>query len=394
MEKKQRILIVHNYYQIPGGEDTVVSNEKEMLETHGHEVFLYSRCNSELKEMSKFQKMLLPFSAIFNTRTYREVRRLIRERNIDVVHVHNTLTLISPSVYYAAFSLGVPVVQTIHNFRLLCPAATFLRDGSICEECVEHGLQRSVKYACYRGSKLQTLLSAATLKIHRILGTYGKLFYICLTEFNKQKLLLLNDAGKTRIPESRIFVKPNFVRRPLKQYERKKERYIYVGRLDSLKGIKVLLEAWREFSDRSLLLCGQGPEEAWAKAYIRDHEMEQVRLLGYRSHEETMELIAESKALLMPTLWYEGQPMVILESYAVGTPVIASDVGNAGAMVVPEVTGICFRTQDPEALRKAVRRLDEIGEWNTKSIYEEQYSPEKNYQRLMEIYSAIQEGNI
>ena len=252
MEKKQRILLVHNYYKIPGGEDTVVANEKKLLEDHGHEVFLYSRSNTEMESFSIVQKLLLPFTSLFSLRTFCEVKKEIRLHKIDIVHVHNTLSLISPSVYYAAFVCGKPVVQTVHNFRLLCPAATFLREGKICEECVEKGLGCAVRYGCYRGSRLQTLVSASILKLHRILGTYRRLYYICLTDFNRNKLLLLNKKGKEYIKENRVFVKPNFAQTPPKMEVEKKEQYIFSGRLDNLKGIRVLLEAWRRFLIRRL----------------------------------------------------------------------------------------------------------------------------------------------
>ena len=133
MEQKPTVLIVHNYYQIPGGEDTVVANEKDMLESRGHKVILYTRNNLELKELGIKQKVLLPFTTVYNLRTYQEIRRIIKEKKVDIVHVHNTLNLISPSVYYAAFSMKVPVVQTVHNFRLLCPNAIFYRNHHICE---------------------------------------------------------------------------------------------------------------------------------------------------------------------------------------------------------------------------------------------------------------------
>ena len=196
--KTEKVLVIHNYYQIPGGEDTVVANEIKLLEDHGHEVLLYSRNNSELKTFSKIRKLLLPITTVFNPETYKEVKKIIKEKNIDIVHVHNTLNLVSPSVYYAARNCKVPIVQTIHNFRLLCPAATFYRDGRICEECVEKGLSCAVKYGCYRGSKLQTLACVISTKIHRFLGIYSKLNYICLAEFNKEKLLQMN-RGKRKI---------------------------------------------------------------------------------------------------------------------------------------------------------------------------------------------------
>ena len=182
------ILIVHNYYQIPGGEDTVVANEKKLLEDYGHKVILYSRNNSELNQMPFFRKLGLPVTTVFNPRTYMDIRGIIKKRKIEIVHVHNTLNLISPSAYYAALSRDVPVVQTIHNFRMLCPGATFYRDGHICEDCVEKGLRCAVKYGCYRESRLQTLACVISMKLHRMTGIYKTLNYICLTDFNKEKL--------------------------------------------------------------------------------------------------------------------------------------------------------------------------------------------------------------
>lgn len=204
-DHKQKILIVHNYYQIPGGEDTVMANEKKLLEDHGHVVVLYTRHNDELKSMRKMQKLALPFTTIFNLKTYREIKKIIKEQGIEIVHVHNTLNLISPAVYYAAVKCGIPVVQTIHNFRLLCPGAMFYRDGHICEDCMNKGLWCAVRHKCYRGSRMQTLICVISTWIHRHTGILGKINYITLTEFNKEKLSQLK-----QIKLERVFVKPNF----------------------------------------------------------------------------------------------------------------------------------------------------------------------------------------
>ena len=386
MGKKQRILLVHNYYKIPGGEDTVVNNEKCLLEENGHRVFLYTRSNKEMEDISALQKLFLPFSSIFSLRTYKEIRKFIKKENIDLVHVHNTLTLISPSVYYAAFSCGVPVVQTMHNFRLLCPAATFVRNGRICEDCVDQGLGCAVRYGCYRDSRVQTLVSAAILKLHRMLGTYRKLFYICLTEFNKEKLLLLNQKGKNVVKEQNLFVKSNFIWRPERKEREKKDQYVYVGRLDVIKGVRFLLETWRDLPDKKLVICGSGPEEAWIKKYIQDNQMSQIECLGQLTHEEVLNVIGESKALVMPTLWYEGQGLVLLESYAVGTPVLASDLGNVGNIVIPGVTGFHFEPGNSESLKEAIKKLETQKKWDTKSVYERYYAPEGNYEKLKQIY--------
>ena len=204
-KEKAKILMVHNYYQLAGGEDTVVENEKKLLEDNGHEVILYFRHNAEIKQMNILQKFLLPINSIFNIKTYWDIKRILKEESIDIVHVHNTLHLISPAVYYAAVKCDVPVVQTIHNFRFLCPNGIFYRDGHICEECVSKGLKCAVKNKCYRDSRLQTAICVISMWLHRHTGILGKINYICLTEFNKEKILQLK-----YIDSSKVYVKPNF----------------------------------------------------------------------------------------------------------------------------------------------------------------------------------------
>ena len=384
--KKQRILMVHNYYQIPGGEDTVVANEKRMLEEHGHVVILYSRHNSEIKQMSKLQKLGLPFTTIFNPRTYREIKSLIKQNQIDIVHVHNTLNLVSPAVYYAALKRGVPVVQTVHNFRLLCPGATFYRDGHICEDCVEHGLWCAVKHKCYRGSRMQTLACVISTAIHRMTGVYGKINYICLTEFNKEKLLKLK-----QITPDRVFVKPNFVESTgeiIPDWQRKNQ-FIFAGRLDKLKGIDVLLEAWKLMGENApkLIVCGTGPMEEWCNEFIACNKVN-VELKGFVSNSEVRKLIANSRALILPTQCYEGFPMSIVEAFSVGTHVICSDLGNVGSIVEEGVTGYKFSPDSPKNIVEAVVRckclVDDIS-----TEFEGKYQAEKNYGILTSIYEEI-----
>ena len=207
--KKPTILIIHNYYQIPGGEDTVVANEKKLLEDNGHKVILYTRDNGEINRMSRLKKLLLPFMTIYNPHSARDVKKIIKKEHIDIVHVHNTLNLISPSVCYAAVRCGIPVVQTVHNFRFICPGALLYRDGHVCEDCPGKGLMCAVKHGCYRGSKPQTLVLVISALLHRTTGIYRRMNFICLTEFNRQKLLLIN-RKKLLIDPARVFVKPNF----------------------------------------------------------------------------------------------------------------------------------------------------------------------------------------
>ena len=385
MREKPTILQVHNRYQIPGGEDTVAENERRLLEAQGHRVVRYFRDNKEMKDFSLLQKLLLPVTTVFNPRTYREVRRLIRTEHIDIVHVHNTLNLISPSVYYAALAEGVPVVQPVHNFRLLCPGATFYRDGHICEDCLHGGLGCAVKHSCYRGSRLQTLACVISTKIHRMTGIYGKLNYICLTEFNREKLLNLKQVR----PE-RVYVKPNFVENdpePILPEERRRNQMVFAGRLEKLKGVDVLLKSWKLLGENApqLILCGTGPLEDWCRDYIREHAVQNVQMRGFTPNAEVRRLMAQSRALILPTRCYEGFPVSIVEAFSVGTPVLCSDLGNAGSIVTEGVTGRKFQPDSPEDLARAVGTSGGMCE-STYAQYLSGYTAERNYETLEAIY--------
>jgi len=394
--RKLNILQVHDYYRIPGGEEQVLENEGKLLREHGHRVYLYGRRNDELLKMKPWEKACLPFTTIFSLRTFREVRRMIREKKIDMVHVHNTLPLISPSVFYGAFSEGVPVVMTVHNFRLLCPNGVFYRNGHVCEACVKKGLYCSVKYACYRGSRIQTFLCALSIKIHRILRTYKKVYLICLTEFQKEKIL---KAGG--VDPAKVFVKPNYV-----DYEgedmqdpQRGNYLLYAGRLEENKGVKVMLRAYRElekgnYLEKSqipeLVICGDGSMKKQCEGYIRKHHLKKVSLVGRIPNEHVKKMMAEAKGILVPSLLYEGFPMNIAEGYCVKTPVLGSDSGNVGKLIIENVNGWKFETGNPKALVKAILKccketcsfdMPEGKEW----------TKEGNYAGLMKIYGRCME---
>lgn len=389
------ILIVHNRYQIPGGEDQVAAQEAELLRAHGHKVIFYQRDNAELSAFSAWQKLLLPLRTIYNPKTYRDIRKCIRENAIDLVHVHNTLLLVSPAVYYAAKSRGVPVVQTIHNFRLLCPGAAFYRDDQICEDCLKDGLHCALKHKCYRGSFAQTLCCVLSMKLHRSTGIYRKLTYICLTEFNKKKLLRLKGLR----PEQ-IFVKPNAVSAPealMPELERQ-DRFLFAARLEDMKGIRVLLEAWRLLGENApeLVVCGSGPLDGWSRRFVEDNKLRSVRFLGRLPNDQVRRLMASSSALILPTQWYEGFPLSIAEAYSMGTPVLVSNLGNGGSLVRQGVTGLKFDPKSPQSIAKTVEKFrsmqDVNWEENTRRVYTQALTPERNYTALMEIYAATREG--
>ena len=388
--KQPAVLLVHDYYQVPGGEDVVVANEKHLLETHGHAAALYARRNEEISRMGALEKIRSALGMFFSIRTYREVRRSIRENRISLVHVHNTLPLIGPAVYYAALREGVPVVQTVHNFRLLCPNALFYRDGHICEDCTKKGLHCAVKHRCYRGSRLQTVLCVLSTRLHRALKTYSRLHYITLTDFNRQKLLALG-----QIPPENVSVKPNFVEpsETIVPYAARENQVVYIGRLDALKGIRLLLEAWARY-ERSgggmkLIICGTGPEETWCREYLTREKLKQAELRGFVPNSAARALMGQSKALILPTQWYEGFPMTIVEAFSVATPVICSDLGNAGSLISDGVTGFKFPADSAERLAQTLNRLqhaESVSEGALKT-YQENFTAEANYRQLMAIYS-------
>lgn len=385
MESKFTILSVHNFYQIRGGEDTVFANEKKLLEEHGHKVITYTRHNSEIANFSLLRKLLLPLSTVFSLGTYRRVRKLIREHGVDVVHVHNTLPLISPSVYYAAFACGVPVVQTVHNQRLACVEGTFTRDGHICEDCLRKGMGCALRHRCYRSSFLQTLISVLTLKIHRMLGTYRRLHYIFMTDFFRRKLSEGTGLSKC----SHLHLKPHFAFSS--SAERKGgEAYIVIGRVTKEKGMDVLLEAFAAMPDKQLIVVGAGDTLDDYKTRAETRQLHNIRFEGFCSRERINELLSTSRALIVASQTYETFGMTVAEAYANGVPVIAGKLGGFTEVVKDGETGLLFTHDSVDSLCETINRFEGMkgvawGE-NTRSAYTEHYSPEVNYRQLTEVY--------
>ena len=381
------ILIVHNRYQIPGGEDTVFEQEAELLRQKGHHVFCYERTNDELNQMSKLQKLTVPFSMIYSFKTACEIRSIIKKEKIDIVHVHNTLLRVSPSVYYATLNEHVPVVQTIHNFRMICPNGLCYRNGHICEECIDKGLNSAIKHSCYRNSKLQTIANVLSMRIHRMTGIYEKLNYICLTEFNMKQLM-----KQRQIKEEQIFIKPNCIKAldSVIPFDNRKNQILFAGRLEESKGILFLLDVWKNMDHHpyQLLIYGSGPLEETCKERIQKEHLEDILLCGRMDHEKLMSVIGESKALILPTQWYEGFPMSLLEAMSRGTPVIVPDMGNAGSIVINGVNGYKYESNSSKDCIRAINENMNITD-SAYTYFMDHYSEEKNYQMLMDIYQKV-----
>jgi Glycosyltransferase len=380
---KERILMVHNFYQIGGGEHTVFENEKKLLRENGHYLVGYTRDNTELNE-SRIKKILLPFTAVFSFKTYREIKKIIRKEKIDIVHCHNTFPLISPAVYYAAWNCGVPVVQTIHNFRFLCPNGVFFSAGKVCEDCLHKGLHCGIKKGCYRNSRIQTIVVANMLTVHRLLGTYKKLRYIFLTDFNRKKFhKLLGSKVKHE------FIKPNFEYITTPDVNKTNDgSFVFIGRLDKNKGIDFLIDSWD--IQKELYIFGNGELEEYVRSQCEKNE--KLHYMGFQPQEKIWDYLSKATAMLFPTDLYEGFPMTIIESFALGTPVICSDIGNGADIVKKEDAGTVFKPRNKESLIYAIKEAENNYikfSANAKKAYDSHYTPDSNYEKLKSIYKAV-----
>jgi glycosyltransferase involved in cell wall biosynthesis len=335
-------------------------------------------------------RLTLAKDTVWNASAYRELTALIRRERPEVVHFHNTLPLVSPAGYYAARAEGVPVIQTLHNYRLLCPVALLFRDGRVCEDCMGKAVPwPGVVHRCYRGSRAASGVIATMLTVHRALGTWTEMVdvYVALTEFARNKFI---EGG---LPAGKIVVKPNFVYPDPGPGEGRGGYALFVGRLSPEKGVGTLLAAWERLDRRiPLKVVGDGPLRKQVAEAGNRHSW--VEYLGYRQAEEVHALLKEASVLVFPSEWYEGFSRVAAEAFATATPIIASDIGSAAELVEHGHTGLRFRPGDPEDLAAQagwfISHPEEHARMRreVRAEYEAKYTAERNYRALMEIYDS------
>ncbi len=372
-----RVLQVHNRYREAGGEDAVVADEGALLARHGHTVTTFERDNADLRAGPG-----AALNAVWARGAAREFAAALTQFQPDVVHVHNTFPAISPAVHWAAARARVPVVQTLHNYRLLCVQAMLVRDGAVCEACVGHGPWRGVLHRCYRGSLAASAAAAASLAVHRRLGTWQRKVarYIALTDFAARKFIA---AG---LPAQRIAVKPNFVDLPPPPAGAR-TGLLYVGRLAPEKGLAVLARAAAR-AGVVVDVVGTGPMAAELAGAPG------LRLYGALAPDEVYARMRAAAVLVMPSLWYEGFPRTLVEAYACELPVIASRLGAFVELVQEDHTGWLVEPGSADALAHALRRA--VAQPETLAAmgaaarvrYAADYGPDTNYRALMAIYEA------
>jgi glycosyltransferase involved in cell wall biosynthesis len=378
-----KILVVHSRYRSgsASGENAVVADEARLLQEAGHEVHVF-----EASVSGAFDALRAGPGIIWDPGRAAAVRQLIRRYRPDVVHVHNLFPALSPAVIRAAAAEGAPVVMTLHNFRLMCLPATFLRDGRICEDCAGRLPWPGVVRGCYRGSRVQSAALATSLVLHRWLGTFERVRrFIAVSGFVREKYM---EAG---FDPSRIVVKPNFAR-PGPRREGPGAYFLYLGRLSAEKGVATLLSAWRTDLGR-LLVVGDGPEAP----RLRRLAPAGVEFVGTVPPEDARRFVADARAILVPSIWYEAFPRVV-EAYAAGVPVVASRIGALPELVEDGVTGLLVEPGDPVSWAAAIERMldDGLSEHLGEGAYRAwatRYTPEANLRRLEEIYAAACTGN-
>lgn len=370
--------------------------EKELLASRGHAIITYYRHNDEIRRYGLFKKIGFIKTVFYSGRTVKELTAIIEKERPDVAHVHNLFPLISPSAYYCLKAHGIPVVQTVHNYRFLCPNGLFYRKGVICEKCKSGNTAHCFFYTCYRNSVFLSGLYALTFWFHRKLGTFLRFIdiFIALSNFAKDKLI---EGG---LPGSKIEVEGNFVAVDKHAPVYDKDSYaLFLGRISPEKGIRTLLDAYKILDTLFLKIAGEGPLLERVKEYIKSNNIANVDALGFVSGSEKAALLGKAAVSIIPSEWYENFPMAVLESLAAGTPVIASRIGGLPELIEEGKNGLLFEPGNTGDLAAKIRYF-----YSNREIalnmsryalesFEKRYSAGKHYEGLIQIYDkAIKLG--
>lgn len=384
--RRLKVISVHNHYLTAGGEDQVFESEARLLREYGHEVTQVEEQNAYPDSVVK--KIGMAVDCVWSRRWHREFRALLQKAQPDVVHIHNFFPRISPSIYYACRREGVPVVQTLHNYRLLCAGAELYRDGKVCEECLDHNVLRGVRHGCYQGSKLGTAVLTVMVDVHRRAHTWTSLVdcYIALTEFSRAKLV----AGG--LPADRIRVKPNFVMPDPGAKAGVGDYALFVGRLVESKGVPTMLEAWKELPGVPLHIVGDGPCRDAIESERSAGKLPSVTYRGRLPRAETLAAMKNARFLVFPSEWYEGFPVTIAEAFACGVPVIGSRLGAMQEIIVDGKTGLHFNSGDVHDLRSKAQwawehpaEMKEMGR-RARQEFDQKYTAQQNILMLEEAY--------
>ncbi len=384
-----RILVAHNRYQQSGGEDNVAAAEANLLRAHGHIVEQLELDNDRIQGV--LSQAIAAAESIYSFRAKGLVQRTLARVQPDVVHVHNFFPSFSPAIFDACFQAGVPVVHTLHNYRLACSGATLFRDGAACEDCLtQRSILPGIRHACYRNSRAGTAVTGLGMALHDRLGTWSCKVsaFIALTEFAAAKL------GSFRIPREKIVVKPNFTA-DYGAGAGDGNYAVFAGRFSPEKGLHTLLKADAAGQlAMDIVLLGDGPlMPEVARAAARPGS--RLKLMGRLPHGQILDSMRNACVLLLPSLWYEGLPLVLLEAYSFGLPVLGTDHGSIASLIEPGHTGMLFTPGDAGALSESLawfaNHPNEVRVMRqaARDCYLAKYTPEQNYRLLIALYTKV-----
>lgn len=384
-----RILIVHNEYKEKGGEDNVFESEYHMLKDAGHEVRKFVCENNDISSVKAI--LQLSYKLFYNTSTVDAVQEIIDDFSPDIIHVHNFFYILSPSVFFVAKKNNIPIILTVHNYRLICAGAYLLRDGKVCETCVTSRLPiQGVIHKCHRSSHLQSAHLISMIMFHKWIGTWSKKVtkYLVLTDFAKEKLVNSN----LRINAHQVAIKPNCVSDSgYSNMEDRSDYFLFVGRLSQEKGIDLLINAFSK-SKKKIIIIGTGPLAG--KVIEASKNFPNIQYDEFKDNELIIEYLKKCKALIFPSIWYEGMPRTILEAFSTGTPVISTDIDNINKIVINNHNGLHFKNNSAESLTEKIEQFSKLPNVkelyiNARSTFEEKYSFEINQKMLLDIYHEV-----
>lgn len=381
-----KILVVHNFYRQPGGEDRVVESEADLLRSVGHDVKIYSVNSADYRS----SKLRLAGRIIWSQSDFINIGKEITVFEPDIVHVHNIFPLISVSAIISASRMGIPLIQTLHNYRPFCINGTLYRNGHICTDCLIGSSLSGIVHACYHDSLIESVGAVLSGKIQRAIGWEKKVdLFISSSEFSKEINI------QSGIPKDKIIVKPNpsFVESDYKPREAPaKPCFLFIGRLDKRKGILTIMEAAKQV-EYDIRILGDGDLMSDMENTIREYNMKNVHLLGWSSKEIVASEMREATATIVSSEFFESFGNVIVESFANGTPVITSNVGAQCRLVDDGYTGLHFEMADATDLARKMRMMaSEESAWvdmskNARNEYNERFSQQGNVDQLVKIYS-------
>ncbi len=391
-----RILLVHNYYGSagPSGENQVFEAEQELLQEHGHDLHLFVRHSDSIRSMGRRGELLGGLVTPWNPREASALRQVVKAFHPNVVHVHNTFPLISPAIFHAAGESAATIL-TLHNYRLFCPGALVMREGRVCTDCLDRrSVVPAIRHGCYRGSRAATLPLALSVSLHRRIRTWTRHVdaFITLSEFQRERM---TRAG---LPPDRVFVNPNFFpgNPEVMPWEERANDVVFVGRLTPEKGVTSLVKAWSLWGDGApeLRIVGDGPLRADLEERAESSASSNIRFLGQVSSEVAHREIAAARMLVLPSICFEGFPMVIREAFAFGTPVAVSDIGPLPSIAEQGTSGVVFAPDDPRLLMETARtawespgQLERLSK-GARAAFERSYTEDAHYDKLMGIYDA------